>query len=73
MDDNGNYELETQDIVCLLEQQLNKLPIKAVDIQQKTVSDLVLFKVYSFTAHGWPSSIKSIPDDINHFTEKVLN
>jgi len=31
--DSGNYELETQDTVCLLEQQSNVLPIKAVDIQ----------------------------------------
>jgi len=59
-----------QDTVCLLEQQLDELPIKAVDIQQETVSDPVLSKVYSFTACRWPSSIKSIPDDIKPFYRK---
>ena len=70
-DKGGNDE--AHDIVCLLEQQqLNNLPIKAADIQQDTVSDPILSKVYNFTVCGWPSSIKSVPDDMKLFYRKRL-
>ena len=70
-DEGSNDELT--DTVCLLEQQqLSDLPIKAADIQQGTVSDPILSKVYNFTVRGWPASIKSVPDDIKPFYSKRL-
>ena len=71
--DEGSRD-EAPDTICLLEQQqLNQLPIKATDIQRETVSDPILSKVYNFTVRGWPLSIKSVPDNINHSTKNVWN
>ena len=70
--DEGSRD-EAPDTICLLEQQqLNQLPIKATDIQREAVSDPILSKVYNFTVHGWPLSIKSVPDNIKPFYKKRL-
>ena len=62
---------EEAEVVCAIEkQQLNSLPIQSCDIQKVTMQDPVLSQVYGFIINGWPTSSKTLPDQVKPFFSK---
>ena len=49
---------------------LEELPIRACDIRDATRVDTVLSKIVTYTSHGWPQSMKALPDNLQPYFQR---